>query len=233
MIALAGVLAVLVGGWRVTNSRIFALRNLRVVGNVRLTTSQVERLAGLTRTTNVFWFSSGKAEGKLTESPWVAGATVSRTLPGDVVIRVIERSPVAVVAAPAGRPSLVAADGTVLGPAGRAGRLPLISVLGSLPSPGGHVDARTPGLVVAAALPGSVRRQVASIDVAADGQIMLWLKDGVRVLFGDASEAPAKVEALSAVLSWTSRNGAHLVYVDVQAPSAPAVLPGGTAVAGP
>ena len=93
MIALAGVLAVLVGGWRVTNSRIFALRNLRVVGNVRLTPSQVERLAGLTRTTNVFWFSSGRAEGKLMESPWVAGATVSRTLPGDVVIRVIERSP--------------------------------------------------------------------------------------------------------------------------------------------
>jgi cell division protein FtsQ len=232
MIALLGVLAILAGGWWVTNSRIFELRTLRVVGNAHLSPGQIARLAGLTRSTNVFWFSSSKAERNLAGSPWIATATVSRTLPGEVSIRIRERFPVALVAGPSGRALMVAADGMVLGPARRSNALPTISTSSADSSVGRRIDPRTPGLVVAASLPGSLRPEVTSIDVEGDGQVTLWLKDGVRVLFGDLSEGSVKGQALVAVLGWAARSGVHPAYVDVRAPSAPALFPAGSAPPG-
>jgi hypothetical protein len=51
------------------------------------------------------------------------------------------------------------------------------------------------------------------------------LRDGVRVLYGDASEAGAKGRALSSLLSWAKKQGIRAEYIDVRAPGAPALLP--------
>jgi hypothetical protein len=127
---------------------------------------------------------------------------------------------------------MVAADGLVLGPARRSNALPTISTSSADSSVGRRIDPRTPGLVVAASLPGSLRPEVTSIDVEGDGQVTLWLKDGVRVLFGDLSEGSVKGQALVAVLGWAARSGVHPAYVDVRAPSAPALFPAGSAPPG-
>ena len=103
VIAVFGVLSILAAAWWVTNSKIFELRTVDVVGNRHLSSAQVLRLAALTRGTNVFWFSSGSAERRLMASPWVERATISRTLPGDVTVTIRERFPVAIVSAASGR----------------------------------------------------------------------------------------------------------------------------------
>jgi cell division protein FtsQ len=225
LVAALAIVAVLAGGWWVTNSKIFQLRTLRVVGNAHLSPAQVARLAGLSSSTNVFWFSSARAERKLESSPWVASATVSRMLPAVVTIVIHERFPVAVVSDAAGRAVLVAGDGIVLGPARRWSKVPVIGVPVLRTAQPPRIDPSDPGLGVAAGLPASLRGRVASIEVAQGGQVTLWLTGDVRVRFGDASEVPVKGQALTAVMAWATRNGVDPAYVDVSAPAAPALLP--------
>jgi cell division protein FtsQ len=216
----------------VTGSRIFQLRTLQVAGNMHLSTVQVAELAGLTESTNVFWFSSARAERRLESNPWVASATVSRTLPGEVKVVIRERSPVAVASIPSGLRVLVAADGTVLGRAGRGALLPAIAASSLSGGAGARMDPRTPALAVAAALPASLRARVSGIEVAKGDQITLKLAGGAKVLFGDPTAAAAKSESLMAVLSWADQNGVRPAYVDVRAPAAPALLPAGRSTAG-
>ena len=228
VIAVFGVLSILAAAWWVTNSKIFELRTADVVGNRHLSSAQVLRLAALTRGTNVFWFSSGSAERRLMASPWVESATISRTLPGDVTVTIRERFPVAIVSAASGRALLVASDGVALGPVRRSNALPLITVTSAVHNAGDRIDPHNPGLMVAASLSALIRIDVTSIDVAADGQITLWLNGGVQVIYGDGSDQAAKGQALGAVLGWAAKYGVHPSYVDVRAPDAPALLPVGS-----
>jgi hypothetical protein len=68
---------------------------------------------------------------------------------------------------------------------------------------------------------------VGSIGREDGGALVLTLRDGVRVAYGDGTQAEEKADALRAVLGWASRNGITPQYVDVTAPSSPALLPPG------
>jgi cell division protein FtsQ len=208
--------------WWVTNSRVFDVRTLRVDGNVHLSSEELVRLASLTDGTNVLWMSTGEVERRLERHPWVQSADVSRTLPSVVVISVRERRPIAVIGGH--RPLLVAGDGTVLGEADPSARLPLIEAAGDQ-RVGSRVDASTPQLSVARALSADLRDVVARVARGAGPSITLELRTGVRVLFGEPSGAPAKVEALAGVLKWAARNGMTPDYIDVRVAAAPALMP--------
>jgi hypothetical protein len=66
------------------------------------------------------------------------------------------------------------------------------------------------------------------VRVGADGEVDVTLRDGIKVIYGDATDAAAKGEALVAVLSWADRRGVTPEYVDVRAPAAPALKPAGS-----
>jgi cell division protein FtsQ len=207
------------GAW-VSNSPVFDLRSLKIDGNTHLTVTQVARLSGLTAQSNVLWMQAGSIEQRLAANPWVLHATVSRHLPSDITIEIIERAPAAVTAGDT--PMLVAGDGTVLGRATPTTELPLI-----VPPAGGvKVGERLPvstELAILAVLPDSLRPMVTTVTRKGDGSLALMMRDGVTVYYGDASDVEAKAEALHAVLAWAIRSHVHPVYVDVRAPGAPAI----------
>jgi cell division protein FtsQ len=227
--SLAAILAALflaTAAW-VSNSPVFDLRSLRVRGNSHLSAVEVRRLSGLDAGTNVFWLSSSSVERRLEADPWIGSVDVSRRLPGTVILTVRERVPVAVVTGTSRPPLLVAADGTLLGAAPDDARLPSISVALAHLSVGTRLRPSTPPLVVVLAVPQTLRSRVESVLVNPDGGVTMALRGGVRVLYGDVSDALAKGRALLAVLSWAAREGITPEYVDVTAPSAPALKPEG------
>jgi cell division protein FtsQ len=217
-----GVAVFLAAGWWVTNSRVFDARHISVTGNVHLSSPEVLALTDLSSGTNVLWMSTGQVEGSLERHPWVLSADVSRTLPSGVVISLQERSPVALISA--GRPLLVAGDGMILGRAGPSARLPLIEVAGDH-AVGSRIQGSAPALVVARAFPPDLRERVHRITVRPGETVLLSLRGGTRVLFGEATEAGAKANALRAVLSWAARNAITPVHIDVRVPAVPALLP--------
>jgi cell division protein FtsQ len=227
-LTIAGVLAVLAGGWWVTNSPMFDMRSLEISGTTHLTERRVARLAGMDSDTNVLWLSEDAVEIRLETDPWVASAEVTRSLPSSISIRVRERVPAATIAAGAHR-FLVSSDGMVLGPAPAKTRLPLVGGSFGEIAPGAQLTDVTPALRAVAALPPELRQSVLQGSVNDDGLLTLRLRRGTTAIYGDASDAEEKGIALLAVMVWAAENGANPIFVNVESPAMPAVrLPRGT-----
>lgn len=246
--AIAGAAAVVVavGAVGLVASPVFEADTIAVAGERHLSEAQVRRVAGVDHDTNVFRLDEGSVERRLARDPWILRATVTASLPSTIRIDVVERAPVAVAVTSAG-PSLVAEDGTLLGPGTATSAYPEIraatpaATAGDAPAGGaaahtasGASAGETSGLAepvdehalkegakVAGALTGSLRTDVEAIEVSGDGTITLRLENGVPVAFGHASELDAKSQALTAILSYARGSTTPLVSIDVSTPAAP------------
>jgi cell division protein FtsQ len=220
-------LAFLAGSaWWVANSHIFDLRTVKVTGTTRFTTDRIARMAALEPSTNVLRLPAGEVEARLERNPWILDARVSRDLPSTITVAIRER--VAVAVTDGASPMAIAADGTVLGQAPRSLRVPSVTAPGdTVLAPGRRLRGLLPQLSVSGALPAVVRAVVDHITLGSPASMVLTLRDGVTVYFGDASQAAAKGRSLAAILAWATRNHVEAQYVDVRSPSAPALLPMG------
>lgn len=223
---LAGAFVALVGaaGWWVTHSAIFQARTITVSGNHRLLDGRIIGLSGVGKGTNVLWFSPGAVEERLDSSPWIGTAHVSRTLPSTVTITVTELSALSVLDTGAGR-YLLAPDGTVLGPATGRSTLPVIHLAGARARVAEQVRDAGESLRALAALPSDLRSRVDLVETEPGSGLVLVLGGAVRVVYGDASEAAAKGEALAAILQWAGRTGVSLASIDLRIPATPVASP--------
>lgn len=94
-VALVGFLTVgLLYGYRyLTNTPYFALKNLEVSGNLRLTSREILDIAGLHNGLNSLLVSIDDVERKLAGNPWVASVSVKRVLPDGLSVRLKEKEP--------------------------------------------------------------------------------------------------------------------------------------------
>lgn len=94
-LAVVGFLTVgLLYGYRyLTNSSYFALKNLDIAGNLRLSSREVLDTAGIHEGSNSLLVSIADVERKLAGNPWVAAVSVKRSLPDGISILLTEREP--------------------------------------------------------------------------------------------------------------------------------------------
>jgi cell division protein FtsQ len=99
--------AIVVGAWlvvawlarrHVTTSPRFALTSIDVVGNERRSSDAIVAESGLALGANVFGADLDSARARILGDPWLVTATLTRHLPGTIVIQVAERVPVALAA---------------------------------------------------------------------------------------------------------------------------------------
>lgn len=225
-----GVAALLTSTWAASVSPVFELRELQVTGQSHLTRRQVVALSGVKSDANVLWLSAGAVAARLEESsPWIASAAVSRSLPGTISIEILEREPVAAVA-DGSRWLLVAADGMVLEATREDPGLPLIEEpsarSGGRSAGPGLMGRSHPGLELAARVLAPMgerlRSRIEAVVTGSEGIVVLRLRMGTRVLYGDATEIATKARTLGAILRWVADTGATLERLDLRAPRAPA-----------
>lgn len=153
--------------------------------------------------------------------PEVAGLEIEAAFPHELTVHVTERRPVATVPGPGGAQVAVAADGTLL-PDAEPGR-PLASLPGPGASGAGRLDhGRTlAALEVAAAAPPALVGKVATVRQGPSEGLVVELRDGPPLVFGDRERLEAKWTAATSVLARGAAAGAR--YVDVSLPDRPAV----------
>jgi cell division protein FtsQ len=227
-VALLGSILVAAGVWLALNSSLFAIREVRVVGNAWLTSAEVRALGGVRAGANLFRLSPPEVERGLQRSAWVAKARVDRRWPSTVVLWIEERRPAAWLGSPDG-PVVVSADGMVL-PAGegqtlqRAVRgLPSLGRTGRRLDPGDKFPGG-PALRVAASFTPQLGRLVDRVRTAG-GEVLLDLHGEGVVLYGTADAVEAKNAAALALLRRTRQDRIEIDYLDVRTPSAPVVKP--------
>jgi cell division protein FtsQ len=225
LVFVAGI-AIALAIWAVTYTPIFRADHIRVMGAGALGPAAVRDLAGVDGSTNVAHLDTDAIVARLTADPWIASASVERDLPATLILHVVEREPVAVVAAMAD-PTVMASDGTLLPARGSAHGLPAMHAAIGAPDDSQRVAAAA----LLTSLDPVVLHRVRQIVVGQDGAVSLTLRGGLDVDAGIAGEEDAKAAALRAVLRWSVTQHQELTSVDVSAPDAPsATLANGSTV---
>lgn len=221
------VLGSLVAGlaaWGVAvKSPLFAVREIRVEGNVRLAAEEVIREAGVREGSNLLTLSVAGAVRAVEGNPWVARLQVERELPSTLVLRVEERTPIAWVGNRAGG-VIVAADGTVLARREEPRRLAVVDGTPAALSVGDRASALGEQLRALAALRPRVRRLVESTELR-ESSLTLHLRDGSRAILGPPVNLGRKSAAIESILRWVGERDLALDYLDVRSPGTPAVRP--------
>jgi hypothetical protein len=119
---------------------------------------------------------------------------------------------------------LVATDGTVLGPAKGRPRLPVLPSIEAV-TVGDRNAALTASARIAGGMSRWLRDRVATVAPGADGTVQLGMDDGVRVLFGPATDVVAKSQAVVAIIQWARERHDRLASIDVRSPVAPSAVP--------
>ncbi len=212
------------GAWGVVNSPIFGVDRIRVEGVRQLAADDVRGLTGIEPGENLLRLSLDRIRAAVERSPWVAAAYPSRSLPTTLVIRILERRAAGWLEDPSG-PAVVAVDGTVVDRAKAPPRhLPSLGSI-SLPlEPGERLPEPPITLRVASSLGDELLESVASVAVM-DGEVLLELRAGGEVRYGEPVLLEDKNRALAEMLAWAQRHGVGVDYVDVRIPGAPALHP--------
>ena len=86
-------------GFGISQSPLFNVRHVVVEGNENIDTQLILDLSGVEDGQHIYSFSAGRAETMIGTNPLVQQVTVSRRLPSTVKITVVERQPLAAIAA--------------------------------------------------------------------------------------------------------------------------------------
>jgi cell division protein FtsQ len=219
-----GAVVVVAAAAGATRTRLLDVDRVEISGTARVPGSVIRGAAaegGATLGAALVDLDTAGVERAIEALPGVADARVSRHWPGTIEVTVIERVPVAAVAA-GDRTAVVAADGVVTAviPSLPA-TIPTLEVAEVDAQPGAVVD-EPDLLAVAAALPEAAAARVAAVAPGPEpGEVLLALRDGGVVRLGPAADLGDKLVAVVTVLEQVDLT--CLATLDVRVPSAPAV----------
>jgi cell division protein FtsQ len=209
--------AVLVGGWFLLHSPLFAARAVTVTGNTHESAAQVIAQAGLTNHPPLLDVNAGAVATRLEALPWVRSASVSVSWPDGVHITVAEETARLVVSEAGGRWATLSAEGRVLDvSAARPPGLVLLTVPQPPGAPGTVLAARDDaGLDVASSLPASFAAQVTAVTVEPAGWVQLSMTTPIAVDIGTATQLTAKYEDVSSMLAGATLHNGDVIDVSV------------------
>ncbi len=96
----------------ITQGRMFAAKEIVVIGNHQLSREKVLKLAGIAPGVNIFAVNLGVARKRLLSDGWVAEARVGRDIPDRLVVRIREHEPLALL--DLGEKYIMSREGTVI-----------------------------------------------------------------------------------------------------------------------
>lgn len=225
LLSLLAAGALVGGALGVLHSPLLAARHVVVTGAAHTPVAEVLAVSGLDRHPPLIDLDTGAAAAAIDRLPWVASAAVSRHWPDSVSVRLVERRPVAVVAA-GGLDALVDAGGRVLatGRSAPAGLVELATGGAVPPAPGGELPAADrPLLAAAAGLAPQLRDEVAAISWRSGDGVQLRLVHGPVVELGAAPQMAEVSVALATLIAKVPL--AHVVAIDLRVPDDPVLTP--------
>jgi cell division protein FtsQ len=166
------------------NSLGFRIAAVSLSGEKHVTRAEIIAAAGVTERASLLFLDVEAARSRLKAIPWIADATVRKLFPDRLQIRVREREPFALWQVD-GKLSLIAADGTVIGPPSEAAFAALPLLVGR----GAQMKARD-FLTLLDRYP-SIRDQVRANVLVAERRWNLKLKNNLYVRLPETDIGPA------------------------------------------
>ncbi len=198
------------GAWLVLGSSWLQVHQVDVSGNKLLSVGEVRRAAGVDTGEQVALVDLDRAADRVAALAPVKSAEVNRAWPDRIEVRIVERTPVAVVEI-GGRLRGLDAEGVVF----REYRRPPAGLPRVRPTTSTGTDALKEAATVVGALPDELARRVDHVEVETIDQVTLVLRDGRQVMWGSAEESAQKAEVLAVLLDEPGK------VFDVSVPGSP------------
>lgn len=100
-ISLISIVLIVYGVWHIYNellaSSYLKIKEVKVVGNIKLSRSEALELSGIAVGDNILAIDSGDIKDNIKANPWIADVRVKRNFPDGVSIEIQERKPVAFI----------------------------------------------------------------------------------------------------------------------------------------
>lgn len=223
-LVLAGITLLVLAVAQLYNSHLFDLREVRVIGNKRLSTPEVVRASGVKRGMNLLKLPVATVRKRLLANPWIKEATVDRRLLSTLELRVTERKPVAVLTAGGGFYLVDDASFAIAKvPGTENSLLPVISDVDGAKVAVGTTVRSAPlsnAIDVLETLDPAIRETVALVSAPSADKLSLFTRDDVEILYGGASDTDLKNKVLLRLLREAK---GRLVRIDIRAARNPVV----------
>jgi cell division protein FtsQ len=219
LVGVLGILLAFGAAFGLLHSPLATASTINVVGSRQTSDGDVVRAAGLDAHPLMIDVDTRTVARRVRKLPWVRAASAQRRWPNTVRIEIVEREPVAQLAADGGGWAVTDEHGQVIEVGGRLPDMPVITGLAPAGPPGSHVDERAAdAITVARALPPDLRPRVRDVGVDGD-QVVLHLERQGVVVFGDLTHLDQKLVAVETVLAKVDLK--NLKVLDVRVPDAP------------
>lgn len=100
-ISLISIVLIVYGVWHIYNellaSSYLKIKEVKVVGNIKLSRSEALELSGIAVGDNILAIDSGDIKDNIKANPWIADVRVKRNFPDGVSIEIQERKPIAFI----------------------------------------------------------------------------------------------------------------------------------------
>ena len=216
LIGVGSLVLVLLAAVLVSLSPAMALRSGQVVGAQRIDAAAVRRALSPQLGTPLPLIDYSKVRKELEGFPLIRSYSTEADPPGTLVVRIVERVPIALLKVPSGFQLVDQAGVVMQTTAERPGGYPVVAIPDDASETSKHDEFRAAADVLAA-LPTGMLSQVDSASATGAQDVTLKLTSGVTVVWGGPDEAGQKASVLSALIK--AAPGAS-VY-DVSAPESP------------
>jgi cell division protein FtsQ len=195
-----------------------AVETIRITGTERLKVAELQAALKSQLGTPLPMVSSEKIAEELKPFALIESYSITSRPPHSLVIRITERSPIAVVAV-GGTEYLYDPAGVKIGKASSSDEYPTININGDPASSAEYALA----IDVLLALPASLLPRVYSIDAKTKDNVTMELRGnaGQRIVWGDSSRSALKSKVLAALIRNYKKS--DRVTFDVSSPTAPVV----------
>lgn len=214
-IGVAGALVLLVlGSLGAAYSPLFAVEKIRVVGAEQLGAEVVETALGGQLGVPLPLVDESAIKGALVKFPLVESYTLQARPPHELVVRIVERTPMGLIESAAGY-TLIDSAGVVLSttPEPIPG-MPLMTIAGGTDSSAFEAVGQ-----VMRALPESIRVQVTAVSATTPDDVTLALGgSNAQIVWGSAEDSARKAVVLETAMM--SRPPASVLVYDVSSPHA-------------
>lgn len=214
IVSLSSLAAIIAGSFIVAYSPLFAVQKITVTGTTSLDPAVVTQSLSEQLGTPLALVDQSAIKAALVTFPAVETYSVQARPPHELIVNIVERTPVGVVHTPAGY-SLVDAAGVVLAttPEPPVG-YPMFEVAGEL----GESTFRSAGMVMLS-IPPSIRSSVAKVTATTPADVTLTLAPtGTQIIWGNADDSQIKAQVLEKAM--LTRPVDTVSVYDVSSPTA-------------
>jgi len=221
-IAVAVVVAIVGSSIAVYRSQLFAIETVDVQGLERLTVGAVQELAAVPDDATLLRYPKQGIIERVESDPWVESVTLTRDFPDTLRIRVVERTPIALV--DTGEQFWVVDEtGMVLGEQSFEETTTLVvirDVQGLDPKAGRRSSSDTldNALSVLSGIGDELRAKVRAVSASTVDETTLLTTDAIEILIGEAVELPEKAFL---ALSIMREQAGKVIFIDVRSTDNP------------